>query len=93
MSASKGKGLGGVLGFAAGDFEISESCGFRRCCGQTLRLSILLDAEGRPVLRNICKITRFVDTAENEPKEVYLRFPKRKHRIRVYTKYMCAGHH
>ena len=63
-----------MLGFAAGDFENFESCGFRRFCGQTLRLSILLDAEGRPVLRNIFKITRFVDTAENEPKEVYLRF-------------------
>ena len=63
---------GSVLGFAAGDFEFFESCGFRRFCGQTLRLSILLAAEGRPVLRNICKIAKFVDTAENESKEAFL---------------------
>ena len=65
-----------MLGFAAGDFENFESCGFQRFCGQTLRLSILLDAGGRPVLRNTCKITKFVDKAENEPKEVYFRFTK-----------------
>ena len=66
----RGKGEG--LGFAAGDFEIFESCSFRRFRGQTLRLSILLDAGGRPALRNICKIVKFVDTAENEPTEVFL---------------------
>ena len=49
-----------------------ESCRFRRFRGQTLRLSILLDAGRRPALRNICKIAKFVDTAENEPKEVFL---------------------
>ena len=49
-----------------------ESCSFRRFRGQTLRLSILLDAGRRPALRNICKIAKFVDTAENEPKEVFL---------------------
>ena len=61
-----------MLGFAAGDFEIFESCSFRRFRGQTLRLSIPLDAGGRPALRNICKIAKFVDTAENELRKVFL---------------------
>ena len=36
------------------------------------KVSILLYAGGRPVLRNICKIAKFVDTAENESKEAFL---------------------
>ena len=31
-----------------------------------------LYAGGRPVLRNICKIAKFVDTAENDLKEAFL---------------------
>ena len=36
------------------------------------KVSIPLYAGGRPVLRNICKIAKFVDTAENESKEAFL---------------------
>ena len=36
------------------------------------KVSIPSYAGGRPVLRNICKIAKFVDTAENESKEAFL---------------------
>ena len=67
--------------------EFLDVCIFRRRAGSGLapanfekasifarieKLSIPLYAGGRPVLRNICKIAEFVDTAENEPKEVFL---------------------
>ena len=49
-------------------------CDFRKTFifARIEKVSIPLYAGGRPVLRNICKIAKFVDTAENEPKEVYL---------------------
>ena len=68
-------GISGILAFfgggraAADDFAIFEKGLF---FARIEKLSIPLYAGGRPVLRNICKIAKFVDTAENEPKEVFL---------------------
>ena len=44
--------------------------------GQISRVSCFIySAGGRPVSRNICKIAKFVDTAENRSKRVLLRIP------------------
>ena len=55
---------------AADDFAIFEKGYF---FARIDKVSIPLYAGGRPVLRNICKIAKFVDTAENRSKRVLLR--------------------
>ena len=67
--------ISGILAFfgggraAADDFAIFEKGLF---FARIEKVSIPLYAGGRPVLRNICKIAKFVDTAENESKEAFL---------------------
>ena len=51
---------------AAGHRQISK----KLASANSEKLSIPLEAGGRPVLRNICKIENYVDTAENESKQV-----------------------
>ena len=71
--------ISGILAFfgggraAADDFAIFEKGLF--FFARIEKLSIPLYAGGRPVLRNICKIAKFVDTAENRSKRVLLRIP------------------
>ena len=68
--------ISGILAFfggglaAADDFAIFEKGLF---FARIEKISIPLYAGGRPVLRNICKIAKFVDTAENRSKRVLLR--------------------
>ena len=64
---------------ARGSFRRRAGCGRRFCdfrktfiFARIEKVSIPSYAGGRPVLRNICKIAKFVDTAENESKEAFL---------------------
>ena len=66
----------------SGIFRRRAGCGRRFCdfrkrftFARIEKVSIPLYAGGRPVLRNICKIAKFVDTAENRSKRVLLRIP------------------
>ena len=73
------EGFGGISGtlafFGGGRAAADDFATFERGLfffARIEKVSIPLYAGGRPVLRNICKIAKFVDTAENEPKEVFL---------------------
>ncbi len=65
LTRARARGVRGYF-WDSGSFRRRAGCG-RRFCD--------LYAGGRPVLRNICKIAKFVDTAENRSKRVLLRIP------------------
>ena len=78
LTRARARGVRGYF-WDSGSFRRRAGCG-RRFCDFRKRfifarietVSIPLYAGGRPVLRNICKIAKFVDTAENESKEAFL---------------------
>ena len=78
LTRARARGVRGYF-WDSGSFRRRAGCGRRFCdfrkrfiFARIEKVSIPLYAGGRPVLRNICKIAKFVDTAENEPKEVFL---------------------
>ena len=81
LTRARARGVRGYF-WDSGSFRRRAGCG-RRFCDFRKRfifarietVSIPFYAGGRPVLRNICKIAKFVDTAENRSKRVLLRIP------------------
>ena len=78
LTRARARGVRGYF-WDSGSFRRRAGCGRRFCdfrkrfiFARIEKVSIPLYAGGRPVLRNICKIAKFVDTAENESKEAFL---------------------
>ena len=78
LTRARARGVRGYF-WDSGSFRRRAGCGRRFCdfrkrfiFARIKKVSIPLYAGGRPVLRNICKIAKFVDTAENESKEAFL---------------------
>ena len=81
LTRARARGVRGYF-WDSGSFRRRAGCGRRFCdfrkrfiFARIEKVSIPLYAGGRPVLRNICKIAKFVDTAENRSKRVLLRIP------------------
>ena len=81
LTRARARGVRGYF-WDSGSFRRRAGCGRRFCdfrkrfiFARIEKVSIPLYAGGRPVLRNICKIVKFVDTAENRSKRVLLRIP------------------